>query len=242
MFFCFNNSILSSFHLLLLFTCFFYISNQAFSHSLYLSLYFTSSPGFSSHPSFSPPPSFQVKRFLPRFPPNWRMRCMSWLHCCFIRKRLFVRSLPPPLLFFFPCSHSTLSSFLHISFSPLSYLACSTFLLNVNWWKYVVNEEFSHLRGHLLFPLKWEGGHMDNDTKSLNKLGRCEKWSIITSVVSWSWCIVRLFLTILYIRGYLRKSGDHAAWCYKTCCLHHPLCLPAFSHPASCKWDRGEEI
>lgn len=41
----------------------------------------------SSFLSVIPPPTpSQVKRFLPCFSSNWQMRCMSWLHCCFIRK------------------------------------------------------------------------------------------------------------------------------------------------------------
>lgn len=75
--------------------------------------------------SFIPPPTLsQVKRFLPCFSSNWQMRCMSWLHCCFIRKQLFAHSLPPPLassLFTsLPLCLSTPHSFLHISscFSP----------------------------------------------------------------------------------------------------------------------------
>ncbi len=75
--------------------------------------------------SVIPPPSLsQVKRFLPCFSSNWQMRCMSWLHCCFIRKQLFTLSLPPPSCFFplspppsLPCILSSIShhAFLHIS-------------------------------------------------------------------------------------------------------------------------------
>lgn len=88
---------------------------------------------------------------------------------------------PSPLLFFFPRSLSTLSSFLYISSSPLSYPAHSTFLLNVNWCKYVVNEEFSHLGNGaqtirpFSVPSEVRMRHMDNGAMSLNKRGRCEK-------------------------------------------------------------------
>lgn len=78
-----------------------------------------------------PPPTLsQVERFLPCFSSNWRMRCMSWLHCCFIRKQLFAL-LPSPLLLFsslftsLPHSLSTLYYFLHISSRLSSYISLS---------------------------------------------------------------------------------------------------------------------
>lgn len=117
-----------------------------FSPTLYycLSLFTAMPPSFASSPSFFfpcsflsviPPPTLsQVKRFLPCFSSNWQMRCMSWLHCCFIRKQLFTLSLslptPHPLAFLslslppphhpapsLPCILSSIShhAFLHIS-------------------------------------------------------------------------------------------------------------------------------
>lgn len=47
---------------------------------------------------------------------------------------------------------------------------------------------------------------MDNGGACLNKRGRCEKQSIITSAASWWGCIVRPFLAVSYIQGCFRKS------------------------------------
>lgn len=88
-----------------------------------------------------PPPTLsQVERFLPCFSSNWRMRCMSWLHCCFIRKQLFA-PFPSPLAFFslstsLPHSLSTLYSFFPYSISSRlsSYISVSTALIDANWW------------------------------------------------------------------------------------------------------------
>lgn len=91
--------------------------------------------------SIIPPPTFsQVKRFLPCFSSNWRMRCMSWLRCCFIRKQLFTLPLPPPLLFslspphyltpFLPCILSSISHHAFLHTSPCLY--CSHWCKLVN--------------------------------------------------------------------------------------------------------------
>lgn len=92
----------------------------------------------SSAVSVIPPPTLsQVKRFLPCFSSNWRMRCMSWLHCCFIRKQLFTLSIPPPSCFF---SSSLRHSLCTLQFFP-SYLSMLFFVyrsvctarIDVNW-------------------------------------------------------------------------------------------------------------
>lgn len=100
-----------------------------------------SSPGFlCSILSVIPPPTLsQVKRFLPCFSSNWQMRCMSWLHCCFIRKQLFTLSLPPSSCVF--SLHLTSSFPLYPALFPpylitlfFVYLPVCAALIDVNWW------------------------------------------------------------------------------------------------------------
>lgn len=145
-----SSSLLSSV-LLLLFT-------TSISYFFYLTLYHCLSlllqalPFLSLLQAFLPvslpphPPSTlsQVQRFLPCFSSNWQMRCMSWLHCCFIRKQLLALSLPP--LAFSLSLHLTTSLPLYSAFFPsylimlfFIYLPVCTALIDVNWWMHTLS-------------------------------------------------------------------------------------------------------
>lgn len=163
--------------------------------------------------SIIPPPTLsQVKRFLPCFSSNWRMRCMSWLHCCFIRKQLFALSLPPPSCFF-SLSLSTSLPHYPAFFPPylitlvFIYLPVCTALIDANWWMHgrcYKSPKWGTDNGCFLLLLLSENEKKERYHQAygrrcdifLNELGGCEKCSddIITSDVCWWGCIVRLYL------------------------------------------------